>query len=90
MKAVDVIHMGCGQSRFINTAIGVVRNLLYFGPDGIITEEARDVINLGYVANGVVEASSYIMGEGTIRVAKFVELALYNGWDPATKERLGP
>ncbi len=90
MKAVDVIRTGCGQPQFMNTAIGVARNLLHFGPDGVTIEEARNVANFGCVASGVAEAGSYIAGEDAICAAKFVELALYNGWDPTTKKQLGP
>jgi len=90
MKAVDVVRTGCGQPQFMNTAIGVARNLLHFGPDGVTIEEARNVANFGCVASGVAEAGSYIAGEDAICAAKFVELALYDGWDPTTKKQLGP
>ena len=46
--------------------------------------------NFGCVASGVAEAGSYIAGEDAICAAKFVELALYDGWDPTTKKQLGP
>lgn len=90
MKAVEVVRTGCGQPQFMNTAVGVARNLLHFGKDGITIEEARNVANFGCVASGVAEAGSYIAGEDAICAAKFVELALYNGWDPTTKKQLGP
>lgn len=90
MKAVEVVRTGCGQPQFMNTAVGVARNLLHFGKDGVTIEEARNVANFGCVASGVAESGSYIAGEDAICAAKFVELALYNGWDPTTKKQLGP
>ncbi len=90
MKAVDVVKTGCGQPQFMNTAVGVARNLLHFGSRNITIEDARNVANFGCVASGVAEKGSYIAGEDAICLAKFVELALYNGWDPTTKQQLGP
>lgn len=90
MKAVDVVRTGCGQPQFMNTSVAVARNLLHFGKQGITIEDARNVANFGCVASGVAERGSYIAGEDAICLAKFVELALYNGWDPTTKQQLGP
>ena len=90
MKAVEVVRTGCGQPQFMNTALAVARNLCHFGTRGITIEDARNVANFGCVASGVAEKGSYIAGEDAICMAKFVELALYNGWDPTTKKQLGP
>lgn len=90
MKAVDVVRTGCGQPQFMNTAVAVARNLCHFGTAGITVEDARDVVNFGCVATGVADKGSYIATEDAICLAKFVELALYNGWDPTTKKQLGP
>lgn len=90
MKAVDVVRTGCGQPQFMNTAVGVARNLCHFGTRGITVEDARNVANFGCVASGVEGKGSYVAQEDAICLAKFVELALYNGWDPTTKKQLGP
>ncbi len=90
MRAIDVVRTGCGQPQFMNTSIAIARNLCHFGTRGISLEEARNVANFGCVASGVAEMGSYIATEDAICLAKFVELALYNGWDPTTKKQLGP
>lgn len=90
MKAVELIRTGCGQPQFMNTAVAVARNLCHFGSRGITLEDARNAANFGCVASGVAEKGSYVATEDAICMAKFVELALYNGWDPTTKKQLGP
>lgn len=90
LRAVDVVRTGCGQPQFMNTQVGLARNLAHFGKQGISIEDARNMVNLGCVATGIAGKGSYIAGEDAICMAKFVELALYNGWDPTTKKQLGP
>ncbi len=90
MKAVDVVRTGCGQPQFMNTDVAIQRHLLRFGHRGITLEDARNCANLGCVSSGIADKGSYVAIEDSICAAKFVELALYNGWDPTTKKQLGP
>lgn len=90
MKAVDVVRTGVGQPQFMNTSVGVARNLLHQAHRGVTIEDARNVINFGCVGSGIADGGSYVCGEDAICAAKFVELAMYNGWDPITKKQIGP
>lgn len=91
MKAVDVVRTGIGQPQFMNTNVAVQRSMIRFAHRGITLQDARDTVNFGCVATGVGSGKgSYSGGEDSINIAKFVELAMYNGWDPTTKKQLGP
>lgn len=90
MKAVDLVRTGCGQPQFMNAAVAMQRHLTRFGAQGVTLEDARNSCVFGCVATGVAGKGSYVGGEDSMNLAKFVELALYDGWDPTTRSQLGP
>lgn len=89
-KAVELVRTGCGQPQFMNANVAVQRHLAHFSRWGITLEDARDAVCFGCVATGVAGKGSYIGGGDSINLAKFVELTLYNGWDPTTQQQMGP
>ncbi len=90
MKAVELVRTGCGQPQFMNAAVAVQRHLSHFSNWGVTLEDARDAVCFGCVATGIAGKGSYIGGGDSINLAKFVELALYDGWDPTSRKQMGP
>lgn len=90
-KAVDVVRGGTGQPQFMNMDAAMARSLVRFGSRGITLDEARTCpVIFGCVGTGMAGKGSYVTFEGQPNLAKLVELALNDGWDPHTKKQLFP
>lgn len=90
LKAVDLDRTGLGQPQWMNTSVIIQRLLARHAKCGITLEEARSCINMSCVGTGVAGKTAFIRENATFNLAKCVELALYNGFNPGTKKRIGP
>jgi len=88
-KCVDVVKTGTGQPAFFNADVAVLRNMYHRSCQGVTMEEARDNAVLGCVQN-IIPGSSDGYWEGTLNVAKMLELALNNGKDMLRGDQIGP
>ena len=89
-KVVELIRCGTGQPQIMNNDVAIARNLSRWSENGITLEDARNVANFGCVATGVCGKSTLNHIECIWNMAKPVELALNNGFDPVTKKQIGP
>lgn len=84
-RALKVVKTGFGQPPIFNTE-GIIKQLLRQGKS---IEDARDGGCSGCVETGAFGKESYIL-TGYFNLPKVLELALNNGKDPNTDERIGP
>ena len=88
-KCVDVVKTGTGQPAFFNSDVAVLRNMYHRSSQGVTMEEARDNSVLGCVQN-IIPGSTDGYWEGSLTVAKLLELALNNGKDMLRGDQIGP
>ncbi|HIE28392.1 TPA: glycyl radical protein [Candidatus Poribacteria bacterium] len=86
MKALEVIATGVGMPALYNDDILIPAMMRY----GITEEDARD-----YAMNGCsqidIQGKSHMgLEDGEVNLLKCLELALNNGFDPLTKQQIGP
>ena len=85
-RAEEVIATGVGMPALYNDEVFIPAMMRY----GIPEEEARD-----YALNGCsqvdIQGRSHMgLEDGEMNLAKCLELALHNGFDPGTERQLGP
>ena len=90
LKAVDLDRTGLGQPQWMNTNVIIQRLLARHAKCGITLEDARNCINMSCVGTGVAGRTAFIRENATFNLAKCVELALNNGFNPGTKKQIGP
>ena len=89
LKAVELERTGLGQPQWLNNRIVMERLLARHAPCGITLKDARNCANLSCVGTGVAGQTAFIREVGTFNLAKMVELALTDGFDPMTEKRVG-
>ncbi len=85
-KAFEVIRTGVGKPKLMNDEV-VIPNMLSWG---VSLEDARNYDNVGCVEPTVSSKSFIWSNMGVISLAKCLELALNDGIDRLTGERIGP
>jgi trans-4-hydroxy-L-proline dehydratase len=83
-KALDIVKTGFGQPSVFNTD-AILQELLRQGKD---IRDARNGGASGCVESGAFGTESYIL-TGYFNLAKILEVALHNGFDPRTKKQIG-
>ena len=69
----------------MNMNAAVARSLVRFASRGITLDEARTLpVIFGCVGTGIQGKGSYVTFEGQPNLAKLVEFAMYDGYDPHT------
>ena len=87
-KAAEVVRSGSGQPQFMNMNAAVARSLVRFASRGITLDEARTLpVIFGCVGTGIQGKGSYVTFEGQPNLAKLVEFAMYDGYDPHTRKQ---
>jgi len=86
MKALEVIETGVGMPALYNDDVLIPAMMRY----GITEEDARD-----YAMNGCsqidIQGKSHMgLEDGEVNLLKCLQLALNNGFDPLTKQQIGP
>lgn len=89
VKALDLVRTGLGQPQFMNVNVMTQRLMDVNAEHGITLAEARRGGCAGCVTGAVVDKTTHNL-EGTICVAKPLELALNDGKDPLTGLQIGP
>ena len=90
-KAAEVVRSGSGQPQFMNMNAAVARSLVRFASRGITLDEARTLpVIFGCVGTGIQGKGSYVTFEGQPNLAKLVEFAMYDGYDPHTRKQVFP
>ncbi len=84
-KALDIIRTGFGQPSVFNTD-AIIQELLRQGKS---IEDARNGGASGCVESGAFGVEAYYL-TGYFNLTKILELCLHNGYDPRTKQQLGP
>ncbi len=88
VKCVELIRdSGLGQPQFHNTDKTIERWLYHF--DGVSLEDARERTVLGSCVVSLLGNLTNPPWEGAFNMPKMVELALNNGVDPHTKQKVG-
>jgi formate C-acetyltransferase len=84
--ATDLAREGLGLPAFFNdeSIVPVLQNM------GVPLAEARDYAEVGCVEPQVPGKTNGYYPAGFLNLGKVLTLALHNGTDPATGERLGP
>lgn len=89
LKAVELERTGLGQPQWMNTRVIIERLLTRHARCGITLEDARNCINMSCVGTGVAGKTAFIRENASFNLAKCLELALFDGRDPATKKQVG-
>jgi len=89
LKAIELERTGLGQPQWMNTKVIMERLLTRHAQCGITLEDARNCINMSCVGTGVAGKTAFIRENATFNLAKCMELALFDGRDPATKKQIG-
>jgi len=87
-KCLDLVKTGIGMPQFMNADVLVERSLEAYARYGATIEDARRSCVYGCVSTAIANKTSYLMGD-SINITKAFELALYNGVDPLSGERIG-
>ena len=75
----------------MNMNAAVARSLVRFASRGITLDEARTLpVIFGCVGTGIQGKGSYVTFEGQPNLAKLVEFAMYDGYDPHTRKQVFP
>ena len=90
-KVLDVIGTGIGMPQFCNGDVMVKRALNLFGDSkkGITLEQARRTA-IGACVGSYIPYETGHPVEGQPNMGKVVELVMNNGYDPRTKQQVGP
>ncbi|MEA4858180.1 glycyl radical protein [Solidesulfovibrio sp.] len=89
LKAVELERTGLGQPQWLNNRVVMERLLTRHAACGITLKDARNCANLSCVGTGVAGKTAFIREVGTFNLAKMVELALNDGFDPMTEKHVG-
>jgi formate C-acetyltransferase len=84
-RALQITKTGFGQPSFFNTD-AIIQQLLR---QGKTIEDARNGGASGCVETGAFGTEAYTLS-GYFNLTKVLELAIYGGFDPRTKQQLGP
>jgi formate C-acetyltransferase len=90
-KVLDVIGTGVGMPQFVNGDVMVKRGLHLFGDSkkGITLEKARRNA-IGACVGSYIPYETGHPVEGQPNLGKVLELTMNNGFDPRTKQQVGP
>jgi pyruvate formate-lyase/glycerol dehydratase family glycyl radical enzyme len=90
-KVLDVIDTGIGMPQFVNGDLMIKRALNLFGSSkkGITLEKARRTC-IGACVGSYVPYETGHPVEGQPNLGKVLELTMNNGFDPRTKQQIGP
>jgi len=89
METIEVLSEGSGRPALYNDDL-YVKRLLEIAPDlGLTPEDARDYGFGGCTETMIPGRSNIGSTEGFINLAKAVELAIHDGFDPVTKQQVG-
>jgi formate C-acetyltransferase len=84
-RALQITKTGFGQPSFFNTD-AIIQQLLR---QGKTIEDARNGGASGCVETGAFGTEAYTLS-GYFNLTKVLELSIYGGFDPRTKQQLGP
>lgn len=84
-RTMQITRTGFGQPSYFNTD-AIVQELVR---QGKTLEDARNGGASGCVESGAFGTEAYILS-GYFNLPKILEITLHNGFDPKTKEQLGP
>jgi formate C-acetyltransferase len=84
-RALQIVKTGFGQPSFFNTD-AIIQQLLR---QGKTIEDARNGGASGCVETGAFGTEAYTLS-GYFNLTKVLELAIYGGFDPQSKQQLGP
>lgn len=85
-KTLDSIRRGNSSYVFVNDEV-VVPGLVLLG---VASEDAVNYVPVGCYEPMAVSKELPCTCAGTVNLTKLVELALNDGWDPMSKEQIGP
>ncbi|RPI72994.1 MAG: hypothetical protein EHM38_01105, partial [Geobacteraceae bacterium] len=90
-KVLDVIGTGVGMPQFVNGDVMMKRGLYMFGDSekGITLEKARRNA-IGACVGSYIPYETGHPVEGQPNLGKVIELTMNNGYDPRTKQQVGP
>jgi len=90
-KVLDVIGTGIGMPQFVNGDVMLKRALHLFGDSkkGITLEKARRTA-IGACVGSYIPYETGHPVEGQPNLGKVLELTMTNGYDPRTKQQVGP
>ena len=88
-KVLDCIATGVGMPQFVNADVMVERALYLWGPDGLSLDKARRTAIGACVGSYPAYETGHPV-EGQPNLGKILEVTMNNGWDPGTKQQVGP
>jgi trans-4-hydroxy-L-proline dehydratase len=90
-KVLDLIGTGIGMPQFVNGEVMMIRalNLFANSKNGLTLEKARRTC-IGACVGSYVPYETGHPVEGQRNLGKVLELTLNNGFDPRTKQQIGP
>ena len=90
-KVLDVIGTGIGMPQFVNGEVMMIRalNLFASSKSGLTLEKARRTC-IGACVGSYVPYETGHPVEGQPNLGKVLELTFNNGFDPRTKQQIGP
>jgi len=90
-KVLDVIGTGIGMPQFVNGDVMLKRALHLFGDSekGVTLEKARRTA-IGACVGSYIPYETGHPVEGQPNLGKVLELTMNNGYDPRTKQQVGP
>ncbi len=90
-KVLDLIGTGIGMPQFVNGDVMLKRALNLFGDSkkGISLEKARRTC-IGACVGSYIPYETGHPVEGQPNLGKVIELTMNNGYDPRTKQQIGP
>lgn len=88
-NAIDLVSYGTGVPQFMNADVAVQRSLSGYGKYGATIEEARRSCVYGCVTTAIANKTQFY-GAAGVNLAKGIELALNDGFDPVTNRQFGP
>ena len=90
-KVLDLIGTGIGMPQFVNGDVMLKRALNLFGDSkkGITLEKARRTC-IGACVGSYIPYETGHPVEGQPNLGKVIELTMNNGYDPRTKQQIGP
>jgi len=90
-KVLDVIGTGIGMPQFVNGEVMMIRalNLFASSKNGLTLEKARRTC-IGACVGSYIPYETGHPVEGQPNLGKVLELTLNNGFDPRTKQQIGP
>lgn len=92
-KALDVVSTGIGMPQFVNSEILIKRALHLWGyteRNGHMSMEKARRTCIGACVGSYIPYETGHPVEGQPNLGKVLELTMYNGFDPRTKQQVGP